>query len=115
MGPPPVESHDYIRPLEPKAGKLIRSIARRAGLGDTDIAFVSATRCTVESPSMDQLRCCRPFLLEVIKRLKPANILGLGKYALKALTNTNNQNITKARGKNMEVPGVTTLAEENKN
>jgi uracil-DNA glycosylase len=55
---------------------------------------------------MDQLRCCRPFLLEVIKRLKPANILGLGKYALKALTNTNNQNITKARGKNMEVPGL---------
>jgi len=95
-------------------GKLVLAIARRAGFGDTDIAFVASTRCAAESPSVDQLRCCRPFLLEVIERLKPANILGLGKYALKALTNTNNQNITKARGKDMEVPGVTTRVEENK-
>jgi len=55
---------------------------------------------------VDQIRCCRPFLLHVIERLKPKGILGLGKFALKALSNSNNQNITKARGKNMEVPGV---------
>lgn len=104
VGPPPVESHEHVRPFLPKVGKLIRSIAGRCGYSDNDIAFASVTRCSAANPSMGQLRCCRPFLLEAIRKLNPANVLGLGKYALKSLSNTNNQNITKARGKLIEVP-----------
>lgn len=106
VGPPPEEADDYVRPLKPKIGKWLRKMAHSLGYRDDDLCLVSAIRCAVASPSMEQIRCCRPFLLHIINRLKPQGILGLGKYALKALTNTNHQNITKARGKNLEVPGV---------
>src|SRR5690242_398534 len=106
VGPPPEDDGEYVRPLKAKIGKFIRRLAADLGYSDVDVGFVSAIRSPVDSPTMDQLRCCRPFLLYAINKLKPKGILGLGKLALKALTNSNNQNITKARGKNLEVPGL---------
>lgn len=106
VGPPPVESHDYIRPLRASVGKLLRGIASRCGFNERDVGFISATRCSAESPTMDQIRCCRPFLLYAIRKLKPQGLLTLGKYAMKAVANNNGQNITKARGKQLGVPGV---------
>ena len=106
VAPPPSESRDSVRPLKAKVGKFFRGIAERCGYGPKDVAFVSVTRCATENPSMDQIRCCRPFLLTTIERLKPANVLGLGKHALRSLGNTNTVNITKARGKQLEVPGL---------
>ena len=106
VAPPPEEDDDFIRPFAPRVGKLFRAVVRRCGYNDRDVAVVSAIRTAVAAPSMEQLRCCRPFLLHAVKRLKPKNILGLGKFALRVLSNRNEQNITKARAKSLEVPGV---------
>lgn len=89
------------------ARKLLRSMWRKAGYSDEDIAVVSAIRCaTSRSISMVQIRACRPFLLKAIRVLKPERIIGLGSTALRALRNVGEENITKNRGHSIRVPGV---------
>jgi uracil-DNA glycosylase len=90
------------------ARKFMRSMWRKAGYEDSDIAQVPALRCSPKSrnPSMVQIRACRPFLLKAIRVLKPERIIGLGSTALRALRNQGEENITRARGKKIEIPGL---------
>lgn len=55
---------------------------------------------------MVQVRACRPFLLQVIAKLKPAWIIGVGSVAMRALRNVGEENITKNRGKEISVAGL---------
>jgi uracil-DNA glycosylase len=91
---------------EKRAFRLLRKLWRKAGWADDDIAFVPAIRCGNKTPSMAQLRCCRPFLLKVMHTLKPKNILALGSTAMRALRNDGETNITKNRGKSLTAPGL---------
>ena len=86
--------------------RFLRRTWRAAGWRDRDIAVVPAIRCGTATPSMAQLRACRPFLLQVIHKLKPKNILGLGSVAMRALRNAGETNLTKNRGKEIRIPGL---------
>lgn len=86
--------------------QLLRRLWRRAGWKDIDVACVPAVRCAGGDPSMAQIRACRPFLLQVLHVLKPKNIIGVGKVALRALRNDGETNITKNIGKRITVPGL---------
>ena len=84
---------------------LLRRLWRKAGWEDADVALVPALRCgSVDSPSMAQLRCCRPFLLQALHVLKPRHILAVGATAMRALRNSGSTNITKARGRMITIP-----------
>ena len=85
--------------------KFIRRLSRQAGWQDEDTAIVPAVRCANESPSMSQIRACRPFLLQALHVLKPENVLGLGSTALRALRNDGAESIIKHRGREIEIPG----------
>ena len=86
---------------------LLRRLWRKAGWEDADVALVPALRCgSVDSPSMAQLRCCRPFLLQALHVLKPRHILAVGATAMRALRNDGKTNITKARGQAVNIPGL---------
>ena len=90
-----------------QAKKLLRRTWRVAGYSDSDIAFVPAVRCGGGGePSMDVIRACRPFLNQVIYKLKPKNILGIGAAAMRALRNVGEENITRNRGKEIRIPGL---------
>jgi len=89
-----------------KARRLLRELWRRAGWDDNDVASVHAVRCSGDSPSMAQIRACRPFLLQAIYKLKPKHILALGSTALRALRNDGETNLTKNRGKEIRIPGL---------
>lgn len=82
-------------------------LLRRAGWSKSDVAFVPALRCANSGePSMVSIRACRPFLLQVIQKLKPKYIIGLGSTAMRALRNAGEENITKNRGKEIRIPGL---------
>ena len=93
-----------------KSGQLLRKILAQCGYVTSDVAFDNAVKCRPvdnATPTMSQLRACRPFLLQTIRRLQPQSIIGLGATALKTLVNDgSNGNVTKARGKLLEVPGL---------
>lgn len=84
--------------------KFTRRLWRRTGWTDSDVALVPAVRCgTRKPPGMVNIRACRPFLLQVITKLKPKSILALGDVAMRALRNSGEKNITKARGKSIQL------------
>ena len=79
---------------------LAKSAWEAAGYVERDIAIIPPIRCqTTKAPSVAQLRACRPFLLKAIDALSPKFVLGLGAVALRALTNKSDANLTRARGK----------------
>lgn len=97
------------RPATGEAGQLLRKLWLKAGLRDQDVAITNSVVCRPRgdaTPSMQQVRCCRPFLLRVCGVLRPRNILGMGVVALHALTNKHAGSITGTRGKSVEVPGL---------
>ena len=87
--------------------KFTLNLLRRAGWSKSDVAFVSALRCANSGePSMVSIRACRPFLLQVIQKLKPKYIIGLGSTAMRSLRNAGEENITRNRGKEIRIPGL---------
>jgi DNA polymerase len=93
---------EHGRVFDRAAHKLLTRIWQNAGYGDADIAMVSAIRCSPgakTTPSMKQIRACRPYLLRVIAALKPKYVLAMGATALRALKNDGVTNITRGRGK----------------
>lgn len=108
-GPGEDEDERSGRPFTGRAGKLLRSLYTDSGYTDRDIALVNAVRCRPPenaTPSMSQVRACRAFVLRAIEVLRPRIIVGLGGSALRALTNNGDNNVTKARGKLLDVPGL---------
>lgn len=91
------------RPFVGAAGQLLRGWLRDSEVPDEGVAFVNTVRCRPPknvTPTMKQIRCCRPFLLAVIDKLAPRAILGMGGSALRAFTNDGGQsNVTRARGR----------------
>lgn len=95
-----------------KAGQLLYKLLVAAGLrvgeGSTpsDATFWNTVRCRPPNnatPTMEQIRCCRPYLLHKIQTLKPLVVLALGVSAIKALTNNGDASVVKSRGRPLKM------------
>ena len=110
IGEAPGEHEDEVshRPFTGKAGKLFTTeIIPAIPLSMQDVVLVNSVRCRPKnnaSPTMNQLRACRPFLLQVISKLRPEFIVCLGRVALQAIQNSGVANITKSRGRRITIP-----------
>lgn len=94
--------------MAPKAEevRLFLDLAKTAGYEVQDVAWVSAVRCSGPTPSMEQIRCCRPFVLRALDVLKPERVLALGSSASRSLANLGTAtNVTKLRGRALEIRG----------
>lgn len=94
-------------PFSGKSGVMLRGWVAEKGFNKSDVAFTNATRCggpDNATPSMTQIRCCRPFLLWEIGNLKPETVLAVGTSALRAVTNDGQATVTRMRGRLLEVP-----------
>jgi len=90
----------------PKEQSFVRRMWKKAGWNDNDVSVVPAVRCASRrNASMVHIRACRPFLLQVIAKLHPKHIIGIGATAMRALNNAGETNITKKRGKEILVQG----------
>lgn len=98
------------RPFTGRAGEILCALLREAGYDDADVAFVNAVRCRPHNnatPSMRQVRACRPFLLEVLGKIGASAIIGVGDTALRTLTNDGSRtNLTAERGRLIDVAGL---------
>ena len=101
------EDKNSGHPFSGKSGKMLRGWLADKGFKKEDVAFTNATRCggpNNATPSMTQIRCCRPFLLWELETLQPETVLALGNSALRAVTNDGQATVTRSRGRLLSVP-----------
>ena len=96
----------FEKPPTSEEAMLLRTLTQEAGYTREDFAWISAVRCGDTIPSMEQLRCCRPFVLRALDWLQPKAVLALGPSASRTLTNLGTKsNVTKLRGRPLEIAG----------
>jgi uracil-DNA glycosylase family 4 len=74
------------------AGKLLDDMVDASDWRERNLAFFNSVQCWPgrgpdgdAKPSMEQVRCCRPLLLENLKRANPGAILAMGQWAARSL------------------------------
>src|SRR5260370_28667624 len=83
VGEAPGEHEDRAsgKPFTGPAGRILRGLLRRTGYGREDVVFLNTVRCRPRNnatPTMRQVRACRPFVLRALEVLRPRSVLALG-------------------------------------
>lgn len=90
-----------------RVDKALAALLAEAGYPRRSVAMAYAVRCAgTAEPSMAQIRCCRPFLLQAIKELAPRTLLGIGTVTAKAIKNDGQANVTTLRGRVVAVEAI---------
>jgi uracil-DNA glycosylase len=96
------------RPFVGRAGQLLNKIIEAIGLKREDVLIGNVNRCRPpgnRTPTTDEARTCKPFLLREINIARPAVIVVLGNTAMKNLLDTK-EGITRLRGQFQDYRGI---------
>jgi uracil-DNA glycosylase family 4 len=111
VGEAPGEQEDFEGlPFVGRAGELLWRIVFEE-MGETRGSFwvSNAVKCRPPAnatPTSEQVRTCREFLLQEIAFIRPVVIVTLGAVALSALVPGSTQRLRQVRGKTMRVNGT---------
>ncbi len=90
------------------AGQLLTKIITAMKLKRSDVFITNVLRCRPpgnRNPLPEEVACCRPYLIELVKIIKPKIICTLGKFAAHALLNETRP-ISRLRGNFYEFAGI---------
>jgi DNA polymerase len=96
------------RPFVGRAGQLLNKIIEAIGLKREDVLIGNVNRCRPpqnRTPTTEEARTCKPFLLREINIVKPDVIVVLGNTAMKNLLDTK-EGITRLRGEFQDYRGI---------
>src|SRR5437763_5669275 len=96
------------RPFVGRAGQLLNKIIEAIGLKREDVLIGNVNRCRPPSnrtPTTEEARTCKPFLLREINIARPDVIVVLGNTAMKNLLDTK-EGITRVRGEFQDYKGM---------
>jgi uracil-DNA glycosylase family 4 len=96
------------RPFVGRAGQLLNKIIEAIGLKREDVLIGNVNRCRPPSnrtPTTEEARTCKPFLLREINIVRPDVIVVLGNTAMKNLLDTK-EGITRLRGEFQDYRGI---------
>ena len=109
VGEAPGANEDMqARPFVGRAGELLNKIIEAIGMKRADILIGNVNRCRPpqnRTPTLDEAKTCKPFLLREIAVAQPEVIVVLGNTAMKNLLDTK-EGITKLRGKFQDYRGI---------
>ncbi len=87
IGEAPGEQEDLQgKPFVGRAGQLLTRLLDSIDLRDADYYITNVVKCRPpgnRDPAPEEIRACTPYLLEQIRRMRPAVIVTLGNYATK--------------------------------
>lgn len=95
------------RPFVGKAGQLLTKILQSINVQREEVYITNIVKCRPPQnrvPEPDEIRSCRPFLLNQIRAIRPRVIFALGTVSAQALLKTDTK-ITALRGKVFDFPG----------
>ncbi len=96
------------RPFVGRAGQLLNKIVEAIGLRREDVLIGNVNRCRPpgnRTPTTEEARTCKPFLLREINIARPDVIVVLGNTAMKNLLDTK-EGITRLRGQFQDYRGI---------
>jgi uracil-DNA glycosylase len=96
------------RPFVGRAGQLLNKIIEAIGLKREDVLIGNVNRCRPpqnRTPTTEEARTCKPFLLREINIARPDVIVVLGNTAMKNLLDTK-EGITRLRGEFQDYRGI---------
>jgi uracil-DNA glycosylase family 4 len=96
------------RPFVGRAGQLLNKIIEAIGLKRDDVLIGNVNRCRPpanRTPTTEEARTCKPFLLREINIARPDVIVVLGNTAMKNLLDTK-EGITRLRGEFQDYRGI---------
>ncbi|HVF56618.1 MAG TPA: uracil-DNA glycosylase [Pyrinomonadaceae bacterium] len=96
------------RPFVGRAGQLLNKIIEAIGLTREDILIGNVNRCRPpgnRTPTTEEAKTCKPFLLREIAIARPDVIVVLGNTAMKNLLDTK-EGITRLRGQFQDYKGI---------
>lgn len=85
----------------------LTSLLRTAGYRESDYLFLDAVRCyTPKAPTTFEVRACRSFFVDFVRRTRPRTVLAFGYVAARVATNDGKlKTITPIRGLEYSIPG----------
>ncbi|MFH1092730.1 MAG: uracil-DNA glycosylase [Candidatus Omnitrophota bacterium] len=95
-------------PFVGAAGQLLTKIIKAMKLERSDVFITNVLRCRPpenRNPLPEEVVCCRPYLLELVKIIKPKIICTLGKFAAHAMLNVTRP-ISRLRGNFYDFEGI---------
>jgi DNA polymerase len=96
------------RPFVGRAGQLLNKIIEAIGLKREDVLIGNVNRCRPpanRTPTTEEARTCKPFLLREINIARPDVIVVMGNTAMKNLLDTK-EGITRLRGQFQDYRGI---------
>lgn len=105
---PGADEDASARPFVGRAGQLLNKIIEAIGLRREDVLIGNVNRCRPpqnRTPTLEEAKTCKPFLLREIAVVRPEVIVVLGNTAMKNLLDTK-EGITKLRGKFQDYKGI---------
>jgi uracil-DNA glycosylase family 4 len=105
---PGADEDMQARPFVGRAGQLLNKIIEAIGMKREDILIGNVNRCRPpqnRTPTLEEAKTCKPFLLREIAIVQPEVIVVLGNTAMKNLLDTK-EGITKLRGKFQDYRGI---------
>jgi uracil-DNA glycosylase family 4 len=105
---PGADEDMQARPFVGRAGQLLNKIIEAIGMKREDILIGNVNRCRPpqnRTPTLEEAKTCKPFLLREIAVVQPDVIVVLGNTAMKNLLDTK-EGITKVRGKFQDYKGI---------
>jgi DNA polymerase len=105
---PGADEDMQARPFVGRAGQLLNKIIEAIGMKREDVLIGNVNRCRPpqnRTPTLDEAKTCKPFLLREIAVVQPQVIVVLGNTAMKNLLDTK-EGITKVRGKFQDYKGI---------
>jgi uracil-DNA glycosylase len=96
------------KPFVGRAGQLLNKIIEAIGLKRDDVLIGNVNRCRPpanRTPTTEEARTCKPFLLREINIARPDVIVVLGNTAMKNLLDTK-EGITRLRGQFQDYRGI---------
>jgi uracil-DNA glycosylase family 4 len=105
---PGADEDMQARPFVGRAGQLLNKIIEAIGLKREDVLIGNVNRCRPpqnRTPTIEEAKTCKPFLLREIAVAQPEVIVVLGNTAMKNLLDTK-EGITKLRGKFQDYKGI---------
>jgi uracil-DNA glycosylase family 4 len=105
---PGADEDAQARPFVGRAGQLLNKIIEAIGMKREDVMIGNVNRCRPpqnRTPTLDEAKTCKPFLLREIAVVQPEVIVVLGNTAMKNLLDTK-EGITKMRGQFLDYKGI---------
>jgi len=116
VGEAPGADEDMVgEPFVGRAGQLLTKIIETMGLRRSDVYIANVLKCRPDmpageagnrKPTPDEMRTCKPYLLEQINIIQPEVIVALGATGVEGLLNLEKAGITRMRGNWRDFEGI---------